>query len=351
MNILFISLNNFKDINYGGGQCSKRNFSVLQQVGNVDYKIICKKNNRESIISILQGKFPPITKEDEEYIKKNLDKYSIVFLDSSLLGHLAKCIKKINKRIFIISFCHNVEYDYIDVRMNKGIKNFIYKKLAKRHERLSLLYADKIIALNNRDSNRLKFLYNREADCILPISFTDNYHGVNDRCELPEKPIGIFVGAFGRANYEGVKWFVQNSKSLNHINFQIIGKGFENVKSELEQYECNVIGTVDNLEKYYENAEFVISPILFGGGMKVKIAEALMYGKTVFGTREALEGYEDEKGNSLYECNNIREFDTQISNWLNNNRNRFNKNSRELYLKKYSTDIIEAQFKNLISGK
>lgn len=351
MNILFVSLNNIEDVNYGGGQCSRRNINVLQQLGEVDCRIICKKSNGKSINSILTGKFPPISNEDEKCVMDSLDKYNIVFLDNSLLGNLAKCVKKTNKKIYVISFFHNVEFDYIDVRMKKGIKNFLYKKLAKKHEELSVLYADKLITLNNRDSNRLYELYGRKADSILPISFKDNYQEREHNYNLAERPVGIFVGAFGRANYEGVKWFLQNSKVLNQFDFLIIGREFETVKKELEQYGCKVIGTVDNIGRYYEKAEFVISPILFGGGMKVKIAEALMYGKTVFGTKEAFEGYEDTEGKSLYECNSIEEFDAKISGWLGTNYNGFNKYSRELYLNKYSTDVIEKKFRNLIIGK
>lgn len=40
----------------------------------------------------------------------------------------------------------------------------------------------------------------------------------------------------------------------------------------------------------------MVMPIFSGSGMKVKTAEALMYGKFLIGTKEAFEGYEiDEK--------------------------------------------------------
>lgn len=352
MKILFISFNDITDEKYGGGQCSRRNLELLKKYGNVDFVCIRKKSNLESIKAIIFGNFPPLTRKKEKEILDTVKKenYPLIFLDSSLLGSIGKSINKFNNTINVFTFFHNVEYDYTDVRIGKGLKHFIYKQLAKKHEGYSLVYSDKIIVLNGRDNNRLKQVYNREADCILPISFADKYIK-NEKVEKAyiEKPIALFVGSFGRANYEGIKWFIQNSKILDMIELQVVGKGFDCVRDELESFGCKVLGTVDDISTYYGQASFVISPILFGGGMKVKIAEALMYGKTVFGTDEALEGYEDEKGVSLYHCNNIEEFDDTIQHWISCNNNRFNEDSRKLFLNKYNSNVIKKRFDNIMT--
>lgn len=71
---------------------------------------------------------------------------------------------------------------------------------------------------------------------------------------------------------------------------EIVGKGFEELKNQLTRSNVKVIGGVDSLEPYYENAAAVVMPILYGDGMKVKTAEAMMYGKVIFASEEALEG-------------------------------------------------------------
>lgn len=352
MRILFISFNDITDEKYGGGQCSRRNLELLKKYGNVDFVCIRKKSNIESLKAIISGIYPPLTmkrrKEIIDLVKKK--SYSLIFLDSSLLGSIGKGIKKFDNTINVFTFFHNVEYDYTDVRIGKGLKHSIYKQLAKKHERYSLVYSDKIIVLNSRDNNRLKLFYNREADCIMPISFADKYIKNEKVVKTDiEKPIALFVGAYGRANYEGIKWFAQNTKLLDIIQLQVVGKGFECVKDELESFGCNVLGTVDDISNYYEQASFVISPILFGGGMKVKIAEALMYGKTVFGTKEALEGYEDNTGLALYQCDKIDDFDECIIGWITKKNSRFNSNSRKLFKEKYETSVVEEKFDKIIN--
>ena len=52
----------------------------------------------------------------------------------------------------------------------------------------------------------------------------------------------------------------------------------------------------------------VIAPIFDGSGMKTKVAEALMYGKRIIGTREAFSGYEDIAEEVGWVCNTKEEF-------------------------------------------
>ena len=74
---------------------------------------------------------------------------------------------------------------------------------------------------------------------------------------------------------------------LVNAEILIIGKGFETLKNDLECDNVKVIGTVEDVSEYFYRADFVIAPIFEGSGMKLKTAEALMYGKTIFGTTEA----------------------------------------------------------------
>ena len=93
--------------------------------------------------------------------------------------------------------------------------------------------------------------------------------------------------------------------------------------------------TVESLDEFYYNADFVISPIFEGSGMKTKTAEALMFGKTIFGTKEAFEGYSFDYGKVGCLCNNAEDFICAIDNY-NLTKFRFNDYSRNMYLRNYS---------------
>lgn len=351
MKALFITFNDIYDIKTGGDQCSKRNYLLLKCNRDVDCIRIKKESNIVNIHSILHQYYPPLSLKNikEILIKVKMINYGIIYLDSSLMGILAKKIKKINPQISIVVFFHNVELDYVNVRMNRRFKNSVYKYLARKQEGISLDYADRTIALNIRDVNRVKELYKKEIDDIIPITYEDSYKKDNVEMAKNKIKIGLFVGALGRANYDGLKWFVENSKVLNQFELQVVGKNFENVRNDFKRYPINIIGTVDNTDKFYEGADFVIAPILYGGGMKVKIAEAIMYGKTIVGTKEAFEGYTDDSGEVLIECNDIKSFDKAIIRLIGSDGSGFNIKSRKLFKEKYCTDTYINYFNKLIS--
>ena len=98
-------------------------------------------------------------------------------------------------------------------------------------------------------------------------------------------------------NYDGIKWFAENVMTeLKDYHLIIVGKDFEQKKDELENVNVHVVGTVESLEKYYYSENIMVMPIFYGDGMKIKTAEAMMYGKIILASDEALEGYEVTEG-------------------------------------------------------
>lgn len=349
MKSLFVTFNGIGDLTYGGGQCSNRNYNLVSDYYTTEVITVKKINNIFSLLSIVQQCFPPLTLSviRNIMIKIQKERYDMIFLDSSLFGVLCKKIKLKYPDIRIVVFFHNVEVNYINVRMGKGIKHDIYVKLAEKSEKCSVKYADKMIALNSRDAKRIFQLYHRKPKEIFPITFDDKYIEIK-QFETSEKKVGLFVGSLGNANYEGIKWFIKNSTLLNQFELQVVGKDFEKVRNEFREYPVNIIGSVDNLQEYYEQADFVISPVLFGGGMKVKIAEALMYGKVILGTDEALEGYYVGECSFMHLCNSIEEFDLQIKRILSSSNPKFNAMSRKEFLENYNTDVIKKKWEKMM---
>lgn len=91
-------------------------------------------------------------------------------------------------------------------------------------------------------------------------------------------------------------------------------------------------GFIENLQTFYSEANAVVMPIKIGTGMKVKVAEALMFGKSIIGTPIAFEGYEFDKEIAKL-CNSEKEF----IDFLNNHQvPKYNNKSRKLFLEKYS---------------
>ena len=151
------------------------------------------------------------------------------------------------------------------------------------------------------------------------------------------------------ANEYGIKWFTKNVSPYIEYKTFIIGSGFENLKSELEQSKnVSVIGRVDSLSEWYINAEYVIAPIFEGSGMKTKVAEAMMYGKKILATSQALIGYEDAHIEAYYVCNTKTDYVELLSKLYSKIPKKFNENLRQLYLKEYSLEASKTRLERFL---
>ena len=110
--------------------------------------------------------------------------------------------------------------------------------------------------------------------------------------------------------------------------------------------KLNIIGTVDDLSQVYNEADVVVLPIISGAGMKVKTAEALMYGKRVLGTKEALVGY-DEISNC--ECNSGEEFKNRIVELYQQEFGKFFIDNRKYFENNFSVKGTKEKMKNILN--
>ncbi len=369
--VLFITGHEFLYHPQNGGQkTSLRNYRLLQSVYGKANVELCMFSNYEyidvdnsvHIISTHKNKFELLINTlclrnvcNHNGLKNfiwliNTKKWDFIFVDSSTIGYI---IKKSKIKAPIIVFYHNIEKNYAFNKVkNAGIAYIVAFVSYWINEMIITKMAKKIILLNDRDNLELQKLYGRKADYILPITFED----IVDERELQEYKFNIgndvkllFVGSKFEPNIDGITWFVENV--MKHLNskfkLQIVGKGMEHLKNKLSRNNVEVIGTVESLNQYYYEADAVVLPIFYGDGMKVKTAEAMMYGKRIFATDEALEGYNIGTTENIFRCNDTDTFVSCINN-IENWHNRYNIDVRENYKENYDTKVIKNNFKKFI---
>lgn len=346
--LLYIACANEESFS-GGTQCMKRNLESLKDIlgeDHIDTYIIKpdfrKRNIRRKIErtwDLLHFYAGGMTCKDKQHITDILykNKYDSVYIDSSSLGILAKVVKHLFHNINVYVFFQNVEYDYmVSTTLHSGdYKHIFWIATAKYNESLACKYADKIITLNDADRRRVLQLYGRDSISI-PVTMKDDYHDLKSTeiKSTDNPPKALFVGSYFAGNIKGIKWFCNEVLPKANIELCIIGSGMEQLKEEVKPSpKLTIKGRTPNLTPYYEQADFVVLPIISGGGMKVKTAEALKYGKYIIGTREALEGYCLGKNTAL-ECNNEEEFINAINSFKLPNK--YNNISRQIFKTKFS---------------
>lgn len=363
--ILFIS-NRLNEANKNGANVvAKRNLENLIEILGNENVFVYSIKNKCKIINIINNlifnRIESITLIDEKNILKTIAEKNIdyVFLDTSCYGFLAR---KLNRnQIKIITFCHDITKELYSSLIknfsNDSLKNLIkklrlkqLKKLSEMNENITFKHSDILVTLNERETKLLKREYNCSSDIQIPISFPVKKSIHKKEVYKKNKFNILFVGVAGfTPNMQGIQFFIKNVLPELDVELNIVGKNMENYKELLENEKVNIIGTVDALDDYYLCADIVIAPIFLGGGMKVKTAEALMYGKTIFGTTEAFEGYElnyDKVGGL---CNTADEFIEKINKYIKNyNGLKENKYSKDIFMEKYSYEASKKLFEKVL---
>lgn len=279
------------------------------------------------------------------------DRFDIIIFNGSQLGNVAKRVKRKFPSIKTFTIFHNLECKYVldSFKIIKNPAQLLTLLSTYVNEKNTIRYSNVIATLNERDSDAIYSLYHRKADSILPLCVEDRFD--EKRVTRPDKEkVGAFVGSNFFANNKGIKWFCENVS--NHINCKImvIGKGFEEDADYFKRFpNIELVGTVDSVDEYYYKVDFIVSPIFDGSGMKTKTAEALMFGKTIFATSEAFEGYNIDYNKVGALCNNADEF-INVINTFDTNTGRFNTHSRKAYETKYSQTVFAEKLKLVISN-
>lgn len=350
-NVLFIG-QDFSKSNEGLTVVTKRNLRLLEKCGyTIDTILIPTPSTKTKIRNLILRESYGETKEIKKKIDAALNKdYLFVFFDRSIFG---STLRKFSKKGFMtISFFHNVEVrlsrDRFKVTHNP-LYLLMYSVIA-HNEKLTLKYADSIIAISERDQKELKGLYKNNDVQLMPTSFMPLDRDLTLSKEIKEEPYCLFVGTNFFANLEGVKWFVEEVAPNISMKVKIVGTVCNPLRVMSLPQNVKLEGRVDDLTRYYENAVCVICPIFSGSGLKTKTIEALRYGKIVFGTDEAFVGVSpacyDEIGKL---CNKKEEFVEAINAYSNSPR-LINEGSLNVFKKYFSDEVAFETLNNILSN-
>lgn len=334
-----------------------RNLSLLTDIygtPNVTVIGLDYKSKRSKLVNLLRLKPMGYSKGVLRAILdciagKNI---TLVYLDNSLFGGLARMIKTQYPEIKIITFFHNIEYLYFRHKMRiQGYHNLLMLLMAKVNERQATSYSDYVFCLNQRDQQHMQQIYGRKAELIVPIGLKDTFDPLVPKINSSSTlPIALFVGSDNFANMEGITWFLDQVAARLNCQLWIVGKGLDKLKKKYAETErLRIFGLVDELAGYYNAAHLFINPVFSGSGMKTKTVEAMMFGKYIFGTNEAFEGFLLDYRQTGGLCNTAEEFISAINQFLREQHSLFNEYTRQLFLSQYENKSISTQLLNFLA--
>lgn len=312
-------------------------------------QFLVSKNYDNNNIRLLRNFFQKLPYTMEKYLDKDIEaiiskildeeEIDIVILDHLHMAYYAKLIKKINPKISVYLRQHNIE-SVIMKRAYKEEANLLkrlylllqYKKLYKYESNICRLM-DGVFVITEEDKRTLKQMNAsiEKIDVVKAGVDFKRYYPIEPQIKNSNQNYNlVFLGAMNwLPNENGVIWFLENVfqeliNDVKGIKFYIVGKNpSEKIRNYEKAYPENieVTGYVEDERKYIAMADVFIVPLLIGGGMRLKILNALAMKKAVVSTNIGAEGINLKNSYSI--ADSPEEFKNNIKKILLNDQYRY----------------------------
>lgn len=216
---------------------------------------------------------------------------------------------------------------------------------------------DRVLCVSEEDAAWLRA--QNSARCVMVLENGVDTDSIRCLAENEKANTLLFVGALGYTpNIDALQWFCANimpqlQNTFPELSLQIVGHA-PNAKIRALAELPGVVLTADapELNAFYENARLVIVPLRAGGGTRLKILEAMAYGRVVVSTAIGCEGLAVRDGEHLCIANTAIEFAERIAQlWHNHAEHaRIARNARQLVETKYAWSKIGARLLGVYDG-
>lgn len=224
---------------------------------------------------------------------------------------------------------HNIEH-LIWKRIASGTRNPLKKwylnhlsKTLHSYEHSVLKMLDGVVAITGKDAD-----YFTQLQPELPV--IDIPFGMNVESDSPAEPIpptrGLKLFHLGSMNWmpnqEGIKWFLDKVWPDLHsrnpmLTFSLAGRGMPQWLTSLKMPGVIVDGEVPDAQIYMDNHDAMIVPLFSGSGIRIKIIEGMLAGKTIITTPVGAEGINYTPGKDMLLASNADEFIQSVEFLLN----------------------------------
>jgi len=247
---------------------------------------------------------------------------------------------------------------------SRGIAHWLrkadYRRTVRLEERIVRLF-DKILALSKHDADLLARLYPGTSVSVLTYGLTRQIVCKNE----PKGKNLLFVGAMERmVNMQSVMFTVEKLlprlwREFPEVTFTIVGGNPAPAVQELAKRDSRIrlTGFVPEVEPYLASAYAFVAPLFVGGGIIIKIVEALSAGVPVVTTPVGNEGIEATPGEELLQEETPDTLAEACLKLLRDPgfRDRIGEQGRRFALRKYSweaaTKFLNQQYEELVIAR
>lgn len=173
----------------------------------------------------------------------------------------------------------------------------------RRFERRALARVDSVVTLTERDAEILRATAPRQAFSVIPLVVAPRARPLDPVGTTPPKI--LFVGGFGHVPNVDAARRLANAvaprlrERFPDIELVLVGASPPLEVVALRRPGVHVVGDVPSIEPYLDEAAVVVAPLRIGGGMRVKVLDALAAGKAIVASPRAVAGLDVVNGEHL----------------------------------------------------
>ncbi len=295
-------------------------------------------DNRVRIFPAFLNLFSPVSYHVARFVNKAYEKklsetlqsakYDVVLLESLYVTPYVNIIRGYHAGPLFLR-AHNIEF-LIWERLTHNEKNpvkryylrYLTKKL-KRYEIKIIDSIDGVIAISSVDKIFFDTLKSGTDVIAIPYAIDHAFTG-HDAPPVKSVPLFYHLGSMNwLPNLEAVNWLLKKVwpdvvKKIPNAVISIAGRSMPEDIVAFANNSVKVERDIKSVEDYLSDKHVLLAPIFSGSGIRIKILEAMSYGKLVITTATGAEGIDYEDGKDIIIAETAGQFVEKIILVCNN---------------------------------
>lgn len=324
----------------------------------------------EALLNLFLGSSYLVSRFHDRHFEDDLinlireNSFDIIQLEHTYLGLYLPVIRRHCKAKVVLR-PQNVEnrvwQRYLDLTTNPLIRGYLQIAVnrLKRFEQALSSRVDGILAISPADA-----AWFGEHSSGQPVRFVppgldmEQFRNYGTEKQYQHQPVFYHLGSMDwLPNRQGLQWFTDEvipllSEKYPGFGLRIAGKKIYSAFRGMADPHVIIDGEVEDAISYQEDKNVLIVPLLSGGGMRIKIIEAMAMGKTVISTTLGAEGIGCKNGESILLADTPGGFVEQILQCVNSTEQcrQIGQAARDIALSEYDRKKTGSMMTRFYSG-
>ena len=226
------------------------------------------------------------------------EKFDLVQIEGIFLGNYIEIIRKYSTAKIALR-AHNVEFHiWQKLAANAAFPKNIYLKILSRQleifEKNIWQKVDFVAAINQDELKLIEQTTGKKNVKLFSAGIFPEDFQLEEKQKIP---FSLFhLGSMEwMPNVESVDWFLKNvfpkvKTKIPQVKFYLAGRKMPQKYFTQQMEGLEVVGEVENALAFMQNKQLMVVPLLSGGGVRIKIIEAMALGKAIIATSQAAAG-------------------------------------------------------------